>query len=200
MNAREEILSSIRARTSTAAARPPPYAPPVQSGDAVERFAARATAAAAQVITLASADEIPAAIAGVLRARNLAARLHVPPDQQVAAHVSSDIVEVRGEPPGPDDVALAYAAHAIAETGTLVYPSARERPASWHFRAGIEIAILSRGDICATLEEVLARIEQTGGLPSTLNLVTGPSRTGDIEQTLELGAHGPKELVIFVVP
>ncbi len=51
--------------------------------------------------------------------------------------------------------------------------------------------------IVAHLENVLARVRSN--LPHTLNLVTGPSRTGDIEQTLELGAHGPKGLVVLVV-
>jgi L-lactate dehydrogenase complex protein LldG len=48
------------------------------------------------------------------------------------------------------------------------------------------------------VEEVVARLKAVR-LPSTLNFVTGPSRTGDIEQTLELGAHGPKALAILIV-
>ena len=89
---------------------------------------------------------------------------------------------------------------AIAETGTLVYPASAYRPPSWHFRPGMEIALLSADRIQADLERVLKQIAKRGALPSTINLVTGPSRTGDIEQTLELGAHGPKELVILIVP
>ena len=104
------------------------------------------------------------------------------------------------EAPGPDDAAVAIAPFGIAETGTLIYPASATRPASWHFRAGLEIAIIAANSIEPDLETVLARIKAGGALPSTLNLVTGPSRTGDIEQTLELGAHGPKELVILIVP
>jgi L-lactate dehydrogenase complex protein LldG len=48
------------------------------------------------------------------------------------------------------------------------------------------------------MEDVFAQVK-SGGHPSTLNFVTGPSRTGDIEQTLELGAHGPKALAILIV-
>ena len=43
------------------------------------------------------------------------------------------------------------------------------------------------------------RSRRRAALPSTINLVTGPSRTGDIEQTMELGAHGPKALAVLVV-
>ena len=49
------------------------------------------------------------------------------------------------------------------------------------------------------MENALARIKAKGALPHTINFVTGPSRTGDIEQTLELGAHGPKALAILIV-
>jgi L-lactate dehydrogenase complex protein LldG len=60
----------------------------------------------------------------------------------------------------------------------------------------LEIAVLRTSSIVGELEDVLAKV---GALPSTLNLVTGPSRTGDIEQTMELGAHGPKSLAILIV-
>ena len=63
-------------------------------------------------------------------------------------------------------------------------------------RPVLEIAILRRADIVPELEDVLTRL---GALPSTLNLVSGPSRTGDIEQTMELGAHGPKSLAVLVI-
>ena len=107
---------------------------------------------------------------------------------------------LKREPPGPDDAALAMAPFGIAETGTLVYLASPDRPASWHFRAGLEIAVIGADCIVSNLESALARIKSEGALPPTINLVTGPSRTGDIEQTLELGAHGPKELVILIVP
>ncbi len=73
-------------------------------------------------------------------------------------------------------------------------PAREASPASWHFRPGFEIAILRAADIVAHLEDV-----KLGTLPATVNLITGPSRTGDIEQTLELGAHGPKALAVLIV-
>ncbi|MGH6890016.1 MAG: LutC/YkgG family protein [Rhizomicrobium sp.] len=203
MNARDEILAAIRQRRRPGAAAEIPPARRTGltgDGDLLARFEARARTAAAEVRVLSSAAEIPAAIADVLRARNLAARLHVPPDPGLGERARSDVLTLTGDPPGPDDAALARASFAIAETGTLVYASAPARPASWHFRAGLEIAILPRDNILPDLESVLAQLTEVGPLPSTLNLVTGPSRTGDIEQTLELGAHGPKALVILVVP
>ena len=92
---------------------------------------------------------------------------------------------------------MTRAPFAIAETGTLVQPARVGSPASWHFRPGFEIAILRASDIVAHLEDALSKLRQS--LPATVNLITGPSRTGDIEQTLELGAHGPKALAVLVV-
>lgn len=202
MSARAEILARIRARRVPARPEVSLSATPRArtTGDPVAAFVARARAAAAELRILACAEDVPLAIADVLRARNLAARICVPPDPKLAQLARSEVLECMNDPPGPDDAALAMAPFAIAETGTLAYPCAPGRPASWHFRAGLEIAILSRSNILPDLESVLERIAGAGALPSTLNLVTGPSRTGDIEQTLELGAHGPKGLVILVVP
>lgn len=203
MSARDEILAAIRARRQP---RPEPHPPrwqqPAPAKSRVESFADRAGSVAAEVRHLAGVAEIPGAIADVLRARNLAAIVHMPPDPMLdnINWSTAPGLTLKREPPGPDDAAVAIAPFAIAETGTLVYPAAESRPASWHFRAGLEIAILGPDCVQADLESVLAQIKADGALPSTINLVTGPSRTGDIEQTLELGAHGPKELVILIVP
>ena len=196
MSARDDILGSIKARRASAAEKPSPYAPPAGEGDAVERFSQMAVRSAAEVRVLDNATEIPDAVADILRARNLPARVHLPEGSALADIGWSVACETT--PPGPDDAAVTRAPFAIAETGTLAYPSASGEPASWHFRPGLEIAVLKAGDILPHMENVLARVK-ANGLPPTLNFVTGPSRTGDIEQTLELGAHGPKALVVLVV-
>jgi L-lactate dehydrogenase complex protein LldG len=202
VSAREEILSAIRARRTRREPRPLRWQQSAPAKSAVEHFKDRAAAAAAQVEVLASVDEIPQRVSEVLRARNLPAIVHLPPDP-LLEHLGWNAqpgLTLRREPPAPDDAAVAVAPLGIAETGTLVYPASETRPASWHFRAGLEIAIIAGDTIAADLESVLARLTSDGPLPTTINFVTGPSRTGDIEQTLELGAHGPKELVIFIVP
>jgi L-lactate dehydrogenase complex protein LldG len=196
MSAREEILCAIRARRLTSAKRPGPYIAPDPGGDLVERFAAQARSANADVRVLDGAADVPAAIAHVLRARNLPAVVHLAPDSPLAKLTWSGVpgLTVERRAPGSDDAAIAGADYAIAETGTLAYLAGIGAPASWHFRPGLEIAVVRAAAILPHLENVLAR----GALPHTLNLVTGPSRTGDIEQTLELGAHGPKALVVLI--
>jgi L-lactate dehydrogenase complex protein LldG len=199
MSAREDILSAIRARRLSSAPRPAPYAAPAPTGDLTVLFAARAQSANADVRVLDSAADIPSAIADILRDRNLAAIVHVAqgsPFADLAWNSAPGLTVVRSAP-GPDDAALAGADYAIAETGTLAFLAREGAPASWHFRPGLEIAVVATNKIVPHLENVLARTR--GLLPHTLNLVTGPSRTGDIEQTLELGAHGPKALVVLIV-
>jgi L-lactate dehydrogenase complex protein LldG len=198
LSARDDILSAIRDRCLRSAPRPSPYRPP-ESADPVADFIRRAQFAHAEVRVLATEADIPAAIADLLRSKNLPAVIHLPPNAadmpwELAAGLTRET-----SPPGPDDVALAVAPVAIAETGTIVYPSGKDAPASWHFRAGFEIAIVRAENIVPHMETALARLKHDSELPSTINFVTGPSRTGDIEQTLELGAHGPKALAILVV-
>ena len=188
MSARDDILASIRSRGRGAADRPAPYRAPFAADDLVEVFAAKAAAANADVRIVAEAD-IPTTIAAILRAHNLAARVHLPPDSDIDLPIA-----VERTPPGPDDAAVTRVSQAIAETGTLVQRARQGAPASWHFRPGFEIAILNARDIVAKLEDV-----DLSNLPPTVNLITGPSRTGDIEQTLELGAHGPKQLCVLIV-
>jgi L-lactate dehydrogenase complex protein LldG len=190
MTSRDTILATIRARRIASAKHPAPYIAPALD-DLAARFADEARSEHAEVRLLDSEAEIPDAVADILRARNLPAIVHVPGGGACGP------LTVRDTAPGPDDAALARADYAIAETGTLAYLASETAPASWHYRAGLEIAVVKADTIVPHLENVLGRVRAT--LPHTLNLVTGPSRTGDIEQTLELGAHGPKGLVVLVV-
>ncbi|HXC53843.1 MAG TPA: LUD domain-containing protein [Rhizomicrobium sp.] len=196
MSGREEILSSIRARRLLQTPRPAAYRAPPTTGDLPAIFAKKLSAQFADVRMLESMADVPAAIADILRGRNMAAEIHIPPDSELAA-LDLPNVAIKREPPGAFDAAVTVAPFAIAETGTLAYPSGRGAPASWHFRPVLEIVVLRASSVVAELEDVLAALP--AGLPSTLNLVSGPSRTGDIEQTMELGAHGPKALAVLVV-
>jgi L-lactate dehydrogenase complex protein LldG len=196
VSARDDILTSIRSRTRAVASKPESYRAPAITSDLVAAFVAKAKAVDTEIQILEREDEIPTAIAEILRAHNLAARVHLPPDSDVTG---LDALTILRDPPGPDDTTVTYAPLAIAETGTLVQPASDASPASWHFRPGFEIAILKASDIVAHFEDALAKLK-TQTLPPTINLITGPSRTGDIEQTLELGAHGPKALAVLIVP
>lgn len=195
---REQILSAIRARKLIEAPVPGNYTAPKTQGDLAEAFAKKIAAQQTDVRLLDSMRDVPDAIADILRGKNMAAQIHVAPDSELAA-LALPNVEIRREPPSGFDAAVTFASFAIAETGTLAYASGKGGPASWHFRPLLEIAIVRAGAVVGELEDVLAALKAKGGMPATLNLVSGPSRTGDIEQTMELGAHGPKELAVLVL-
>jgi L-lactate dehydrogenase complex protein LldG len=196
MSARDTILQRIRAHARPLQPAPSVWSPRNPDADPVTAFAERAAAVNTYVRILSTSDDIAGAVADYLRAHNLPATLHLPVKSLLRAREDLQGLSFTTDPPGPDDAALSLAPLAIAETGTLVYPATDGAPAAAHFRPGVEIAILNAATIVPDLETALARI---GALPHTVNLVTGPSRTGDIEQTLELGAHGPKALAVFII-
>jgi L-lactate dehydrogenase complex protein LldF len=94
-------------------------------------------------------------------------------------------------------VGITSAAAGIADTGTLLIPSGKGRPLTASLLPEIHIAILHVSQIKASLPEAL-RLPDIREC-TTAVLVTGPSRTADIEMTLTIGVHGPKELHVFLV-
>ena len=96
------------------------------------------------------------------------------------------------------DVGISTAQAAIAETGTLVLDSARERHRLVSLVPPVHIAIVDASSIFRTLGEALAFIYQNGNISPAVTFITGPSRTADIELTLAIGVHGPQELFVIV--
>jgi len=96
-----------------------------------------------------------------------------------------------------DVVSVSHAFAGIAETGSLVLLSSHESPTTLNFLPSNHIVVLHKDDLVAHIEDVWTRI-RAQSMPRTVNFITGPSRTADIEQTIQLGAHGPRRLhVIF---
>ncbi|MCK8783928.1 lactate utilization protein [Roseomonas sp. NAR14] len=105
-----------------------------------------------------------------------------------------------------DEVTVQHAFAAIAETGTLMFPADPTRPTTLNLLPEHAIVVLHASRVVGALEEAwdLLRAERrdpmTGGfMPRNVMLVTGPSRSADIESTLELGAHGPRRLHVVLV-
>ncbi len=86
---------------------------------------------------------------------------------------------------------------AIAESGTLLLTGAPDRPLTVSLVPEIHIAVLYASRIFGTLPEVLNRAELRSSKAAAL--ITGPSRTADIEMTLTVGMHGPREVRVFCV-
>jgi L-lactate dehydrogenase complex protein LldG len=96
------------------------------------------------------------------------------------------------------DVGISTAQAAIAETGTLVLDSARERHRLVSLVPPVHIAIVNASRIVETLGEALALLRVDKEISPAITFITGPSRTADIELTLAIGVHGPQELYVIV--
>ncbi|ALG67190.1 LutC/YkgG family protein [Beggiatoa leptomitoformis] len=99
-----------------------------------------------------------------------------------------------------DLVSVTHAFAGVAETGSIVMLSSPESPTTLNFLPDVHIVILSRADLLPHIESVWEKLRHTNkAIPRTVNFITGPSRTADIEQTIQLGAHGPRRLHIILV-
>ncbi len=198
MTAREAILAAAKAGRRTEPA--PRYTVPAWTGDTVSQFAERARSTAAEVHDIAQIEDAPEAIWSILVGKNAARSVHIPRNSPVndLPWQRAPGLTVKSERPSGSDSAVSFADYAIAETGTLVFFSAEKSASSWHFLPGCEFVLLRRHLIVPQFETVIDSLARQAGIPATVNLVTGPSRTADIEQTIERGAHGPRELCILI--
>jgi L-lactate dehydrogenase complex protein LldG len=170
----------------------------------IDLFVAQATGAQATISQVADPSEVPAAIAEYLRSHNLPADLRMGGDERLEAMPwGQTSLEVRkGVSDGSDLNGVSHAFGGVAETGTLVLVSGPDNPSTLNFLPDNHIVVVDAKDIQGDYEEVWSRIRFAfgkGEMPRTVNYVTGPSRSGDIEQTILLGAHGPRRLHIVVV-
>jgi L-lactate dehydrogenase complex protein LldG len=168
-------------------------------------FARMVEAAVGTVERAAVPADIPAAIAAYLRRHNLPPAIRYGEDRRLAAlpwdrERTLDIR--RGPSAGNDVAAVSHAFAAVAETGTVILVSGKDNPTTLNFLPDVHIVVVEAADIAGDYETVMARLRQhfgAGRLPRTVNMITGPSRSADIEQTLILGAHGPRRLHVIVV-
>lgn len=214
---REDILGRVRARlgrdtanaaTGRAAVEamlaakaqgPRPRIDPENSALA-KRFIEKSLAQSSSVDTVASFAAAPAAVARYLVGLNLPPQAVVWPRLVGLDWAGVGMtVEARGAVDA-DLVGVTGCFCAVAETGTLMLCGAPDAPATVSLLPETHIAIVPAGRIVPGMEEAfaLARAE-LGRLPRAVNFISGPSRTGDIEQTIVLGAHGPYRVHLVVL-
>lgn len=226
-NARDTILNRIRtslrrgplndadaAKLRARLASPPRNIEPARAtsldhAGQVGLFITMAEAVHATVARVASADAVPGAVADYLAQHNLPSRMVMTPDPQLDQIPWQDrpLLEIRrGAAEDSDAVGLTGCFAAIAETGTLMLTSGPHGPTRNNFLPDTHIVVVRDAQVLPTYEEGWTRLRAqaqtpagTWSMPRTVNFVTGPSRTGDIEQRLVLGAHGPRRLHIIVV-
>ncbi len=219
MGAREEIMlrirdqikeTSLQERRDLVAKRLNEHKagtiPDADGRNLVETFMQKAEAAAASVVKV-KPEGIATAIGDFLRQHNLPQELRMGDDPRLGAiKWGANKPEIRNGPSdGLDLVGLSHASTAASESGTLLLQSGAKNPTTLNFLPENHIVLVRKSDIMWSYEDCWTKLrtewecDTNGVIPRTINMVTGPSRSADIEQTLILGAHGPVRLHIIVV-
>jgi L-lactate dehydrogenase complex protein LldG len=196
-------LFEVRSRLAEAPAGVVPRRGQGDLGARIETFKAEAARVQATVSEVESLADAPAEVARFLRDNNCPASVRMGADERLSAMPwSATALDIlRGASDGDDATAVSMAFAGIAETGTLALVSGPANPTTLNFLPDNHLVVLRKEDVVADYESVFGMLRAAhgkGGAPRTLNLVTGPSRSADIEQTLLLGAHGPRRLHIVI--
>jgi L-lactate dehydrogenase complex protein LldG len=176
----------------------------VSGEERIALFRLQAEAALATVTEVASATDVPQVVAEYLRNHNLPATIRMGADKRLDAMPwgATSLEVSRGSSEGHDLNAVSHAFGGVAETGSLVMVSGADNPSTLNFLPDNHIVVVQAKDLASDYESIWTKIRFAygkSGMPRTVNWITGPSRSGDIEQTLLLGAHGPRRLHIVVV-
>ena len=221
MSVREEILSRIRskvskggeaARRAAVDARLKTHArgliPLRGVGDDDHRikvFKDMMEAVGGSVEVLDNIDDVPEHVAAYLRQGNLPAHIRRGADAVLARlpwHRGGAIDVAEGRALDGDKASLTRAFAGIAESGTIIQLSGPDSPTTLNFLPEAHVVVLEMANLFASYEEAWTRLRQQLGetvMPRTVNMISGPSRTGDIEQTIVRPAHGPKNMHVIII-
>jgi L-lactate dehydrogenase complex protein LldG len=222
MSAREDILARVRsglktpqddavrrravqARLKKAPAGVIPARGQLGHSEQVALFCEMAAKLGMSVERLEKPQDVPKAVADYLRARNLRSSVRMGADPRLAAMpwARQKALEVRhGASDGEDETGVSHAFKGVAETGAIAVLSGPDNPYTINFLPEHHIVVVDAADIVGDFEAALgegrARFGK-GRMPRTFTFISGPSRSADVEQTIILGAHGPRALHLILV-
>lgn len=213
MSARDQIMASIRGSLGRTAAPAEQqvaalqmrgeaarrHSRPAVSDDMMGQLKTQMARVQMTLTELESEDELAEAVASYLREHQLPAAITIAPE---LAHVQwPESLEVHtGAARASDLSSVTACICAIAETGSMMMAASAQSPATLRFMPDNHMVVLRRDQVVAHLEDAWAVMrEQPGGISRAVHINTGPSRTGDVEQVIEIGAHGPRRMHVFLI-
>jgi len=171
---------------------------PAFGGPLVERFVAKMREKAATVQRLASLGEVGDAVARYVAAVPAGPAVRV---SRALAGIDwpSQLTVMHGAAVREDETSVTPCFAAVAESGGIVTLSGADTPSTLNFVPDTHIVVVRTNQVVAHFEDVWAHWRSSGlPIPRSINVISGPSRTADIEQTIQLGAHGPRRLHILL--
>ncbi len=174
--------------------------PHMATDDPVRLFRSGLEQLSGSLSELNDLNAVPAAVADYLGREQPGEALTVAPALKELDWQSAGLSPRFGRASGDELAGVSRAFCGIIETGSLVLLSGPDNPTTLNFLPEHHLVVLNRADLVNHIEDVWARMrDNEPDWPRTVNIITGPSRTADIEQTIQLGAHGPRRLhVLFV--
>lgn len=210
-SARDRILGRLKAAPKRPAPARPDWTPPAFGDQRKAKFTAMLAAAHAEVHEVTALDW-PQRLKAILADKGVETLLYAPATEAGGALAQAwgdsgparlaydrSVEEMKESLVQQVDAALTTARGGIAQTGSLVLWPTADEPRLMSLLPPIHVALLDEDSLTDSLAETIAAQGWAGSMPTNAILVSGPSKTADIEQTLAYGVHGPKELVVLLV-
>lgn len=173
--------------------------PTLKTG-AQAQFSAKLTASGASIERASDNAQLVQSVTDFLRRHHQALKLCVMPHPLLAGLSWPEELQTETRGVEATDLSvLTVGCYGIAETGSVVMLSSHDTPAEANFLPDNFICVVRGKDIVAHVEEVWEHLRQTTNMPAVVNLISGPSRTADVEQTIQLGAHGPRRMHVIML-
>lgn len=174
---------------------------PAYAENTLSRFITKLTKVDATVKCINDIDKLSAEVYKYLSDNNIEATIVAAPSEEFKSISWQKEIAVEYRAAQAKDMTTLTMAYAgITETGSLVLCSSENSPTTLNFLPDNNICIIQQDKIYPYMEDAwnLLRKEDMG-MPWAINFITGPSRTADVEQTIQLGAHGPRRLHVIIL-
>jgi L-lactate dehydrogenase complex protein LldG len=200
-NARETILQKLRRGRRELTSAQEPYSAP-ETKDRVEAFIHDLKKVFATYTIVTSKSEIAPELEKYLLQQDAGTEVVITGDVKKSGLLDDSSLKLIDAPTRGDEASAFTVAYAgIAETGSLVFLSGPDSPVTTNFLPDNFICVLKLGDLLNDMESLWSRMQnEQREMPRAINIVTGPSRTADVEQTIQMGAHGPRRVHVILLP